>query len=92
MAKWFKQRKGTDYNEFFSPVAKCAFIRILLAFSAHFNWKLDQLDVKTTFLNRDIDETIYKNKPKGFELNTKPESLSIEKVTLCFKTSIQTMV
>lgn len=63
--KGFTQREDIDYNEIFSPVAKYTSIRILLALTAHFNWELDQLDVKTVFLNSDLDETIYMDQHRG---------------------------
>ena len=42
-------------------------IRILLAFAAKYDYKLDRLDVKTTFLNDDLDEEIYMAQPLGFK-------------------------
>lgn len=48
-----------------------------------FDLELYQLDVKTTFLNGGLDETIYRNQPKGFELNTKTEKVCLLKMPLC---------
>ena len=50
----------------FSPVVKHASIRILLPIVAQRNWHLDQLDVKTTFLHGDLEETIYMDQPEEF--------------------------
>ena len=37
-----------------------------MALVTHFNLKLHQMDVKTTFLSGDIDETIYMVQPENF--------------------------
>ncbi|RVW25193.1 Retrovirus-related Pol polyprotein from transposon TNT 1-94 [Vitis vinifera] len=66
VAKGILQNEGVDYNEIFSPVVKHSSIRLLLAFIAHEDLELDQLDVKTTFLHRELDELIYMQPPKGF--------------------------
>ncbi|CAA2933594.1 nucleobase-ascorbate transporter 10 [Olea europaea subsp. europaea] len=50
VAKDFTQKEGVDYTENFSPVAKYVTIRYLLAIVTQFKWELDQLDVKTAFL------------------------------------------
>lgn len=55
----FTQRDGVDYNEIFSLVAKYTWLRILLVLTAHFDWKLDQFDVKTAFLSADLDDVIH---------------------------------
>ncbi|CAM8903118.1 unnamed protein product [Rhodiola kirilowii] len=54
VAKGFNQKKGIDF-------------RIIMALSAHFDLELHQIDVKTTFLNGDIDEVIYMVQPENFE-------------------------
>ncbi|KAL2251350.1 UNVERIFIED_CONTAM: Retrovirus-related Pol polyprotein from transposon TNT 1-94 [Sesamum indicum] len=61
-----------DYNEIFSPVVKYTTVRIILALTAHYNWELKQMDVKTAFLHGDLDEHIYMNQPVGFidKINT----------------------
>ncbi|KAL2518980.1 cysteine-rich RLK (RECEPTOR-like protein kinase) 8 [Abeliophyllum distichum] len=81
VAKVFTQREWIDFNEIFSPVAKYTSIRILLALTAQFDWELDQLDVKTAFLNGDLDEVIYMSQPKG-DLD-KRRSTSSYVFTLC---------
>ncbi|CAM8927036.1 unnamed protein product [Rhodiola kirilowii] len=66
VAKGFSQKEGIDYNEIFAPVVKYKTLRLLLAMSTVFNWEIDQMDVKTAFLNGDLEETIYMKQPKGF--------------------------
>jgi len=59
VAKGYAQRESIDYNEVFSPVVKHSHIRILLALAAQYDYELDQLNVKTTFLHSDLEEEIY---------------------------------
>ena len=40
-----------------------------MALIAHYDLKLHQMDVKTAFLNGNIDETIYMVQPENFESN-----------------------
>jgi hypothetical protein len=58
-AKGFTQREGIDYNETFSPVSCKDSFRIIMALVAHFDLELHQMDVKTTFLNGDLEESVY---------------------------------
>lgn len=78
MAKGFTHKEGVDYDERFSPVAKYTSIRILLAIIAHFNWELEQLDVKIAFLNSVPNEIICMKQPIGYEVKSK--SLPAEKI------------
>ena len=66
VAKDFSQHEGIDYNETFSLVSLKDSFRIIMALVAHFDLKLHQMGVKTTFLNGEIDETIYMEQPKNF--------------------------
>ncbi|KAK1604643.1 hypothetical protein QYE76_028316 [Lolium multiflorum] len=59
VAKGFRQIQGVDYDETFSPVAKLKSVRILLAIAAFFDYEIWQMDVKTAFLNGDIEEELY---------------------------------
>ena len=57
-------KEGVDYNETFSPVSKKDSFRIVMALVAHYDLELDQMDVKTVFLNGDLDETIFMAQPE----------------------------
>ncbi|WVZ80506.1 LOW QUALITY PROTEIN: hypothetical protein U9M48_027976 [Paspalum notatum var. saurae] len=60
-------KEGIDYEETFAPVAHLEAIRILLAFAASKGFKLQQIDVKSAFLNRFIEEEVYVRQPPDFE-------------------------
>nr|GEV18025.1 retrotransposon protein, putative, Ty1-copia subclass [Tanacetum cinerariifolium] len=64
--KGFRQREGIDYFDTYSPVMRITSIRMILAIVALINLEVHQMDVKTAFLNRDLEEEIYMNQPKGF--------------------------
>jgi hypothetical protein len=66
VAKGFRQIQGVDYDETLSPVAMLKSIQILLAIAAHFDYEIWQMDVKTTFLNGNIEEKLYMVQPEGF--------------------------
>ena len=56
-----------DFEKTYAPVARLEAIRMLLAFVAHHDFKLYQMDVKSAFLNDSIQELIYFEQPPGFE-------------------------
>lgn len=66
VARGFSQRKGFDYQETYSPVAKITSFRIILAVAAQFDLHIHQMDVKTAFLNGNLNEDIYMSQPDGF--------------------------
>ncbi|GKD89674.1 retrovirus-related pol polyprotein from transposon TNT 1-94, partial [Tanacetum coccineum] len=51
VARGYRQEEGIDFEESFAPVARLEAIRIFLAFAAHMNMVIYQMDVKTAFLN-----------------------------------------
>jgi hypothetical protein len=71
VAKGYTQIEGVDYNETFSLVSCKDSFRIIMALVAHFDLELHQMDVKTAFLNGDLDEDVYMKQPKGFVVNRK---------------------
>ena len=75
MAKGYSQREGIDYDETFSPVAKIKSIRILLAIAAYYNFDIWQMDVKTTFLNGELEGDVYMTQPEGFVSKESPNAV-----------------
>ena len=71
VAKGFTQREGIDYNETFSPVSCKDAFRIIMALVAHYDLELHQMDVKTAFLNGELEENVFMAQPKGFVVKGK---------------------
>nr|GEV85225.1 zinc finger, CCHC-type [Tanacetum cinerariifolium] len=65
----FRQKKEIDYFNTYAPVARITTIRLMLALTAIQNLVIHQMDVKTTFLNGDLDEEVYMKQPKGFVMS-----------------------
>jgi len=63
----YNQEEGIDFEETFAPVARIEAIRILIAFTAHMEIKLYQMDVESAFLNGYLKEEVYVMQPPGFE-------------------------
>ena len=58
----------TDYVEnVYSPVEKMQTLKILLSHCCKKNLFIEQMDVKTAFLNGSIKSEVYVNKPKRYE-------------------------
>ncbi|GKB41244.1 retrovirus-related pol polyprotein from transposon TNT 1-94 [Tanacetum coccineum] len=66
VAKGYRQEEGIDFEEYFAPVARLEAIRIFIAFAAHMNMVVYQMDVKTAFLNGILREEVYVSQPDGF--------------------------
>nr|KYP54754.1 Retrovirus-related Pol polyprotein from transposon TNT 1-94 [Cajanus cajan] len=62
----YKQVEGVDFFDTYSPVCKVTTIRVLIALACVSNLKIHQMDVKTVFLNSDLEEEIYINQLEGF--------------------------
>ncbi|KAG8497073.1 hypothetical protein CXB51_008352 [Gossypium anomalum] len=73
VAKGYSQIPGVDFTDVFSPVVKHSSIRALLGIVAMHDLELEQLDVKTTFLDRELEEDIYMQQPEGFIVSEKED-------------------
>ncbi|KAI5727868.1 hypothetical protein M8J77_007947 [Diaphorina citri] len=67
VARGFQQDEKFNFEDTYAPVAKLQTLRILLAVSLHKKLDIQQMDVVCAFLNGDIDETVYMQKPDGFQ-------------------------
>ena len=66
VVKGYKQKEGVDYFDTYSPVTRITSIRMLMAIAVLHNLEIHQMDVKTAFLNGELNEEIYMEQPKGF--------------------------
>lgn len=71
VAKGFSQGEGIDYEETFAPITKMSTIRLVIAMAAQRGWKVHQMDVKSAFLNGELEEEIYMTQPPGFKVAEK---------------------
>ncbi|GJS07648.1 retrovirus-related pol polyprotein from transposon TNT 1-94 [Tanacetum coccineum] len=72
VARGYRQEEGIDFEESFASVARLEAIRIFLAFAAHIDMAIYQMDVKTAFLNGNLREEVYVSQPDGFVDPNKP--------------------
>ncbi|GJV64268.1 retrovirus-related pol polyprotein from transposon TNT 1-94 [Tanacetum coccineum] len=66
VAHGYRQEERIDFEESFALVARLEAIRIFLAFAAHINMVVYQMDVKTAFLNGNLREEVYVSQSDGF--------------------------
>ena len=64
--KGFRQKQDLDYFDTYSPVTRITSIRMLIAIASILNLEIHQMDVKTAFLNGELEEEIYMQQPEGF--------------------------
>lgn len=62
------QKPGIDYFETYSPVARLATIRTLLAVGTQLGLKFYHMDVTTAFLHGNLDEEVYLKAPDGITI------------------------
>jgi hypothetical protein len=66
VAKGYTQKEGEDFFDTYSHVTMLTTIRVLLSLAASHGLLVHQMDVKTAFLNGELDEEIYMEQPDGF--------------------------
>jgi hypothetical protein len=71
VARGFSQKEGIDYDEIFAPISRYNSIRIIISLATIFGWKLHQMDVKTAFLNGEVEQEVYIEQPEGFLIHGK---------------------
>ena len=79
VAKGYAQRQGVDFDEVFAPVARIETVRVLLALAAQGGWEVHHMDVKSTFLNGDLTETVFVQQPPGFIVGNGDKVLKLRK-------------
>nr|GEZ54659.1 retrovirus-related Pol polyprotein from transposon TNT 1-94 [Tanacetum cinerariifolium] len=68
----YSQQEGIDSNETFAPVARTKAIHLFLAYAAHKDFTVFQMDVKTIFLNGILKEEVYVGQPPSFVSKQNP--------------------
>jgi hypothetical protein len=66
VAKEYVQGECVNFEEVFAPVARMESVRLLIALAAQKSWKIHHMDVKSAFLNGEIEGDVYVNQPPGF--------------------------
>nr|GFA04635.1 copia protein [Tanacetum cinerariifolium] len=77
VAVGYSQQEGIDYDETFAPVAQIEAIHLFLAYVAHKNFTVFQMDVKTAFLNGILKEEVYVGQPPGFVSKQYPDHVYV---------------
>ena len=68
VARGFTQIEGIDYDKMFTPVAKLASLRTILALATEQNLEIHQMDVKSAYLNGTLEEEIFMESPPGLDV------------------------
>ena len=63
VCKGYAQVEGIDFEETFALVARMETICLILAYACSKNIKMYQMDVKSDFLNGELEEEVYIEKP-----------------------------
>jgi hypothetical protein len=66
MAKGYTQKEGEDFFDNYSPVARLTIIHVLLSLVVSHGLLVHQINIKTTFLNRELEDEIYMTQHDGF--------------------------
>ena len=66
VVKGYAQAEGLNYDETFASTMCMIAIRRVIAMAAHYKWLIFQMDVKSMFLNGDLDEEVHVDQLAGF--------------------------
>nr|GEV43613.1 retrovirus-related Pol polyprotein from transposon TNT 1-94 [Tanacetum cinerariifolium] len=69
----YSQKEGIDYDKTFEPIARIEAICLFLAYAAHKDFTVFQMDVKTAFLNGILKDEVYVGQPSGFVSKQYPD-------------------
>ena len=59
VCKGYSQQEGIDYDEFYAHVARIEAVRLFLTYATHNKFKVNQMDVKSSFFNGELEEEVY---------------------------------
>jgi hypothetical protein len=66
IVKRYKQQYGVDYEDVFALVARMKIVRLMISLADQKRWKIFQMDVKSAFLNGNLEEKVYVEQRVGF--------------------------
>ena len=66
VCKGYAQIEGIEFEETFAPFARMEEICLLLAYACSKNVKIYQMDIKSSFLNGELEEEVYNEQREGF--------------------------
>jgi len=75
VAKGYKQQYRVDYEDVFALVARTEIVRLLISLVAQKRWEIFQMDVKSAFLNGNLEEEVYVEQPIGFVIKEEEEKV-----------------
>ncbi|GJS93070.1 zinc finger, CCHC-type containing protein [Tanacetum coccineum] len=87
----FRKKSGIDYFDTYALVAHISTIRLLIAMTSIHNLIIHQIDVKTAFLNGELDKEVYINQPQGFIMPGNKNKVDLTKEFLSSMFSIKDM-
>ena len=68
VTRGFMQVYGTDYLDTYAPVTRLEMIRLLFALAIKKDWEIRQINVKTAYLNGDLNKEIFMEPPQGYNV------------------------
>lgn len=87
VVKGFTQKKGIDYEETYSPVVRYTSIRYLMALASKYNLDIQQMDAVTAFLQGELSEDIFIERPQGISDGKDGQVLKLNKAVYGLKQS-----
>lgn len=75
VVKCYSQRQGIDYEDTFSTEARFETVRTILSLAIKMRWHVFQFDIKSAFLNGELQEEVYVTHPGGFIVEGKEEKV-----------------
>lgn len=79
VVRGFQQKAGTNVTDTYASVVKPMSYKVLFSLAASLDLDIEQMDVKTAFLNSPIEEDVYVEQPHGFEITSSNESKLLHK-------------
>ena len=83
VAKGYAQKKEEDFFDTYSHVARLITIRVLLSLMALHDLLIHQIDIKTAFLNVELDEKIYVQQTDDFVIGVGCLPTPVSRLTSC---------